>query len=136
MAQTHHPPPQGYHDGLILSEQPYPEVYVSDPAQKPMPALPASPPQWNQSRQRSQSQSHASVPPSSYHQTHQDYHHPEQPERRPFWKKKITWVIVASVVILAILAGILGAMASGAIKTSGNKDSRYEKSNQLETRQE
>lgn len=41
-------------------------------------------------------------------------------QARPWWQRRLVWVIAALLVVIIILAGILGAMASGAIKTAAN----------------
>ncbi|KAK4221504.1 hypothetical protein QBC38DRAFT_491916 [Podospora fimiseda] len=40
---------------------------------------------------------------------------------KKLWKKPIVWVVFGAVVIIVVLAGILGAIATGKIKTSGTK---------------
>ncbi|KAK3392852.1 hypothetical protein B0H63DRAFT_2386 [Podospora didyma] len=115
MATQHPPPPpQAYHpdaghtpqseyynDGLIPTDHSYPEVYTSHHTPKPMSAYPASsiPPYPG-----------PGYPPTAYNEK----------QERPFWKRKATWLVIFVVIVLAVLAGILGAMASGAIKTAGN----------------
>ena len=44
---------------------------------------------------------------------------PPDSKSKPLWRRPIILVIAAAVVIIAVLAGILGAIATGKIKTSG-----------------
>ncbi|KAK3332779.1 hypothetical protein B0T19DRAFT_473590 [Cercophora scortea] len=48
---------------------------------------------------------------------------PSIPATRPtqsVWKRAITWVVIVEFVVIVVLAALLGGVASGSIKTSGN----------------
>ncbi|KAK0742547.1 hypothetical protein B0T21DRAFT_282566 [Apiosordaria backusii] len=100
------PPAMSYIDGLIPHDNPhtvYPEVHAKhDPIYHPPSAVPAQ------------------MPPA-YPQEPAGYEAEQSGKAsRPFWKKPVTWVAIVALVIIAILAGLLGAVATGGIKTSGN----------------
>ncbi|KAK0712906.1 hypothetical protein B0T26DRAFT_753084 [Lasiosphaeria miniovina] len=108
----------GYSDGLIPTENSYPEVVTYQTEPKPAgqqihSLAPSSPPGWSRHHQ-------VNVPP------YQSQFAPSEPmtdppgNYRPWWKRKITWFAIVGVLVIAVLAGILGAVASGSIKTSGN----------------
>ncbi|KAK4185790.1 hypothetical protein QBC35DRAFT_453942 [Podospora australis] len=48
------------------------------------------------------------------------YHPPEKRSSRPLWKRKTFWIIWALVGVIIALAAVVGAMASGKIKTDSS----------------
>ncbi|KAK0710076.1 hypothetical protein B0T26DRAFT_431827 [Lasiosphaeria miniovina] len=103
------PPPPRYHDGLILNEEAlkiYPEL------------VPTPPPRVHHDSPASQAPiaSRASQPNGRDWDT--GLHPIEKRRHRAalFWKRPIVWVVVVAAIIIVVLAGILGAVASGKIK--------------------
>ncbi|KAK3376843.1 hypothetical protein B0T24DRAFT_230795 [Lasiosphaeria ovina] len=112
----------GYSDGLIPTENSYPEVVTYHTEPKPAgqqihSLAPSSPPGWSHHHP-------VNVPP------YQSQFAPSEPmtdlpgNYRPWWKRKITWFVIVGVLVIAVLAGILGAVASGSIKTAGNSSAQ------------
>ncbi|KAK4172125.1 hypothetical protein QBC36DRAFT_80284 [Triangularia setosa] len=112
MASNYPPPHQAipltmsYSDGLILNDNPhtlYPEVHAKhDPVY------------------HSPSAVSAQMPPAYPHElAGYESGTPEKTDQS-FWRKPVTWVAIVALVIIAVLAGLLGAVATGSIKTSGN----------------
>lgn len=103
-----------YEDGLIVSHQSSSKIPVpSEQVQQQIPVMPSPPPveygQYAVPEGPYSDKTYYQAPPSDY------------PPRRPeMLKKKSTWIIIALVVVVAVLAGIIGGIASGSIRTNAN----------------
>ncbi|KXX74446.1 hypothetical protein MMYC01_200465 [Madurella mycetomatis] len=130
-APTAPPPPTSYHDGLIPTDETFksfPEVVPdgeaasknekSYPEVAPTPStLPTIPPPAT---------IHTPVARTSdVHSLRQAWSEFDEPhgslppdDRIPLWKRPIVWVVAIALVIVIVLAGILGGVASGKIGTA------------------
>lgn len=128
------PNPVEYHDGLIPTDttnQTYPEVVPEHYArrnEKPYPeyvGAPITPGSVSQPRSAPSVAQHSQYPylapgiPRTSGQAWSDYDGRGAPDyRRPWYKRPIVWVVIVAFMIIAALAGILGGVASGSIKTA------------------
>ncbi|GAB1315466.1 hypothetical protein MFIFM68171_05676 [Madurella fahalii] len=131
------PPPGSYHDGLIptdetfksfpevvpdgeaasKNEKSYPEVAHTPsllPTIPPPPAIHTSVARTSGVHSLRQAWSefddaHGSLPPD---------------DRIPLWKRPIVWVVAIALMIIIVLAGILGGVASGRIVTALNGNAK------------
>ncbi|KAK3315774.1 hypothetical protein B0H66DRAFT_604092 [Apodospora peruviana] len=122
-----------YDDGLIVTNHVYPEVASpghGTSGTSPPPAFaPYSDKSYHQQGQQPP-QVYTPYSPTPATATTATSHSPPIPptkneetisaRRRSIWKRPATWTVIALFVIVVVLAGILGGIASGSIKTSGN----------------
>jgi hypothetical protein len=120
-------------------EKSYPEVAPTQPEHAAAP--PMTPPTTGTTQVSTSALSPLSAPPlvpplplprrSGVHSLGEAWSEVDEPEgslppedREPLWKRPIFWVIVIALAIIVVLAGILGGVASGSIRTALG-DPRY-----------